>query len=348
MRQSFANRFSSRTEQASPYAVRGWLSWGVFICLVLGPSLLTSPRGFPLGGSAWGQASDPINDDDQIAALANQPPAEIAPGEVEERSPGIDLITLAKRGGLLMWPIGVMSILVVALAVERLVSFRRTKMVPGRLVRRLSQLMKDGGGQLDAEAAMVACRENRSAAATVISAMLMRTGRPLGEIEQAGHETAQRQADDHAGPIRWLNLAAAATPLMGLLGTVWGMIVAFHESSNLTSDRSRSEQLSEGIYTALVTTLAGLAVAIPAAIFAQYLENRLTKLFHRIENLAFSVAPSLEHYAGRMRMESDARLRPVDKANERSGTVVVPPVIARGSEGELRTRGASETTASKR
>ena len=82
-------------------------------------------------------------------------------------------------------------------------------------------------------------------------------------------------------------------PLMGLLGTVWGMIVAFHEATTLTPDRSRSEQLSEGIYTALVTTLAGLVVAIPAAILALYLENRLARLFHKVEKLAFDVAPGL-------------------------------------------------------
>lgn len=287
------------------------------------------------GQVAWGQASAP--DDDAIIAELSQPQPAAADEPGGDAGPtGIDLITLAKRGGVLMWPIGFMSILVVALVVERIVSFRRNRMVPRRLTRRLGQLIKDGVGNLDAEAAFVACRENRSAAATVIAAMLLRAGRPLGEIEQAGNEAAQRQADDHAGPIRWLNLAAAATPLMGLLGTVWGMIIAFHESSTLSSDRSRSEQLSEGIYTALVTTLAGLAVAIPAAICAQYLENRLTKLFHKIENLAFSVAPALEHYTGRQRLDADGRLRPIDRGVERGGErpvehvtpIMAPPVIA--------------------
>ena len=108
--------------------------------------------------------------------------------------------------------------------------------------------------------------------------------------------------------IRWLNLAAAATPLMGLLGTVWGMIVAFHESTTLTADRSRSEQLSEGIYTALVTTLAGLVVAIPAAILAQYLENRVANLFHKIEQFAFELAPALERFQGRKCLRNDGGL----------------------------------------
>ena len=83
------------------------------------------------------------------------------------------------------------------------------------------------------------------------------------------------------------------------------MIVAFHESTTLTADRSRSEQLSEGIYTALVTTLAGLVVAIPAAVLALYLENRLGKLFRRVEKLAFDIAPAVAQFHGRRRMDAN-------------------------------------------
>lgn len=264
----------------------------------------------PVSGFAQ---SAPIADDDaDIRELATPEPVE-APAASEAPPLGIDLITLIGRGGMFMWPIGFMSLLVVTLAVERLVSFRRRRMLPRQLVRRLAQLTRDGEDAFDPEAAFEACRENRSAAASVIAAMLMRTGRPLGEIEQAGSDTAQREADEHAGPIRWLHLAAAATPLMGLLGTVWGMIRAFHDSSVLMVERSRSEQLSEGIYIALVTTLAGLAVAIPAAIMAQYLENRLAKTFHRIEELAFTIAPALEPFVGRMRLDANARLRPINR-----------------------------------
>lgn len=284
-------------------------------------------------------------DDAELRALAN-PESEPLSEEAAQPPSGIDLITLIGQGGNFMWPIGVMSMLVVTLAVERMLSFRRRRMLPRKLVRRLDELMGDGGNAFDPEAAFQACLENRSAAANVIAAMLMRTGRPLDEIERTGSDTAQREADGHAGPIRWLNLAAAATPLMGLLGTVWGMIIAFHTSSALTADRSRSEQLSEGIYVALVTTLAGLAVAIPAAIIAQYLENRLVKIFHRIEELAFTVAPALERFQGRMRMDADARLRPIVQTPPRpssppqaaSAPPASPSAAARG-EAEKRSRG---------
>ncbi|TWU50765.1 colicin uptake protein TolQ [Rubripirellula tenax] len=230
----------------------------------------------------------------------------------EDATPsGIDLLTLISRGGAFMIPIGIMSFLVVALAVERFVSLRRRRIIPPRLKVRL-ETMLDPMDQFDPSLAHQSCLDFPSPAARVVHAMLQRTGQPLADIERAATEAIEREADQHASPIRWLTLAAAATPLMGLLGTVWGMIVAFHESTTLTADRSRSEQLSEGIYTALVTTLAGLVVAIPAAMLALYLENRLIKLFHRVEQLAFNVAPGIARFAGRRQMLSDGTMAKMD------------------------------------
>lgn len=247
-----------------------------------------------------------IVDEDELRSLAGD---DAAPTDAVEAEPtGVDLLSLIARGGGFMIPIGLMSVLVVTLAVERLVSLRTSKILPEALVRRLGELA-ESDRRFDPQEALKVCRERHSPAARVFGAMLMRTGQPLGEIERTGHETAQREADALAGPVRWLNLAAAATPLMGLLGTVWGMIKAFHESTTLTPDRSRSEQLSEGIYTALVTTLAGLAVAIPAAMLAQYLENRIAKLFHRIEEMAFNLAPGVGRFEGRGTLGTDGSLR---------------------------------------
>lgn len=232
-----------------------------------------------------------------------------------------------------MIPIGLMSLLVVTLAVERLLTLRRNKVLPQRLVDELEE-MADEPEHFNPVTAYQACGDYPSPASRVISAMLLRTGQSLGDIERTATESAQREADDYAGPIRWLNLAAAATPLMGLLGTVWGMIVAFHESTTLTPDRSRSEQLSEGIYTALVTTLAGLVVAIPAAILAQYLENRLSRLFHQIEELAFDIAPGLARFTGRQRLDPSGKMKPIDRMPmvNTAAPPLPPPVISEGDE----------------
>lgn len=235
---------------------------------------------------------------------------------------GIDMLSLITSGGRFMIPIGLMSLLVVTLAVERMLNLRRGKVIPKRLVRGLREL-NEPVSKFHPPAAYELCLDHPSPTATVVASMALRTGQPLGEIERTASETIQREADHYAAPIRWLNLAAAATPLMGLLGTVWGMIVAFHESTSLSADRSRSEQLSEGIYTALVTTMAGLAVAIPAAILAQYLENRVAKLFHEMEEFAFELAPGLARFVGHRRLDPSGALVPIE--NLATGETPPPP-----------------------
>lgn len=264
----------------------------------------------------------PINAAD-IQAVMNAEAETGPPVPVAEPS-GIDMLSLILSGGRFMIPIGLMSLLVVTLSVERLLSLRSGKIMPGRLVRQLRQL-SDPLESFDPPKAYQSCLENPSPLASVVASMLLRTGQPLGEIERTAAETIGREADRYASPVRWLSLAAAATPLMGLLGTVWGMIVAFHDSTSLSSDRSRSEQLSEGIYTALVTTLAGLAVAIPAAMFAQYLENRIAKLFHDIEQFAFDLAPGLARFAGRRRLDSDGQMMPIELVDAAKHHAASPP-----------------------
>lgn len=262
-------------------------------------------------------AAPGIVDAADIQSVMNDAP-DIQPGT--DQPTGIDLLSLIARGGRFMIPIGLMSMLVVTLAVERTLSLRTSRIIPKRLVRGLRE-MTVADDQFSPEQAQALCGQNPSPAARVVAAMLTRTGQPLGEIERTATETTQREAERYARPVRWLTLAAAATPLMGLLGTVWGMIVAFHESSTLTADRSRSEQLSEGIYTALVTTLAGLAVAIPAAILAQFLENRISKLFSRIEEIAFGVAPGLVRFVNRSRMNVSGKLQSIDSVPPPMGGV---------------------------
>ncbi|MDA8744160.1 MotA/TolQ/ExbB proton channel family protein [Rubripirellula amarantea] len=264
---------------------------------------------------------------DDIQSILNDEPEPQT--DAVAKPSGIDLLSLITRGGGFMIPIGIMSLLVVALAVERTLSLRTSKVMPRDLEADLRSLANPID-RFNPSIAMKVCDENPSPAASVITTMLLRTGQPLADIERAATDAIEREADRYASPIRWLTLAAAATPLMGLLGTVWGMIVAFHESTTLTAERSRSEQLSEGIYTALVTTLAGLAVAIPAAILALYLENRLAKLFHRLEEFCFDLAPGLSRFSGRQRLDLEGKLHPME-----FGTVPPPAVPVAGDSSPM-------------
>lgn len=212
-----------------------------------------------------------------------------------------NLLALVLKGGLLMVPILLMSILVIALVIERFLNLRERKILPKALVNELGQLAARKGG-FDPKAAYRVCQAHPSSASVVIRSMLLKVGRPQSEVERATSESCDREASRLYGNVRWLNLVAAVAPLIGLFGTVWGMIQAFFRTTQLTAGQNKSVFLAEGIYVALVTTLGGLAVAIPAAIFAHYFEGRIQSLFYRIEELLFNLMPQIERFEGRLRL----------------------------------------------
>ena len=208
---------------------------------------------------------------------------------------------LLLQGGWLMLPIALMLILAITFTVERCLGLRREKVLPHGLILDFGRRARAAGG-FDPRAAYRACQAHPSAAANVIRAMLLKTGRPLAEVEHTVSEASEREAARLYANVRWLNLAAAVSPLMGLLGTVWGMIVAFNATANLPEKASKAEVLADGIVVALVTTLGGLTVAIPAAIAAHFLEGRIQSLFREVDELLFNLLPQIEQYEGQLRV----------------------------------------------
>ena len=217
----------------------------------------------------------------------------------------INIFTLLVQGGVFMVPILLMSLLVVTFTIERFIGLRRDRVLPDALVTGLGELGGPQGG-FDPRKAYKLCQQYPSAAATVVRAMLLKIGRPHSELEHAVTEAGEREANRLYANVRWLILAAAVAPLLGLLGTVWGMIRAFHDTTQLTPDLNKADYLAEGIYVALVTTLGGLCVAIPAAIFAHYFEGRVQTLFHQIDEMLFNLMPQVERFEGRVRFGRQA------------------------------------------
>lgn len=215
-------------------------------------------------------------------------------------SDDLNLLTLLFRGGVFMIPLVALSVFVVAITVERALATRRSVVLPPGLVKDLAELGRASGG-FDPRGAYRVCQEFPSAAARVVQAMLTKVGRPQSEVEHTVAEASQREAERLHANVRWLVLAAQVAPLIGLLGTVWGMIQAFYDTTQLAPGQNKSEALSEGIYTALVTTLYGLIVAIPAAIAAHWFEGKIITQFHRIDELAFNLFPQVERFEGKVR-----------------------------------------------
>lgn len=215
-------------------------------------------------------------------------------------SESINIFKLLVQGGFFMIPILVMSLMVVTFVIERFLGLRRSKVLPDGLVAGLGRLGAPQGG-FDPRSAYKLCQQFPSSAANVVRAMLLKVGRPHSEVEHAVAEASEREANRLNTNVRWLTLAAAVAPLLGLLGTVWGMIHAFHNTTLLTPDVNKAEYLAKGIYVALVTTLGGLCVAIPAAIFAHHFEGRIQSLFHEVDEMLFNLMPQVERFEGRVR-----------------------------------------------
>ncbi len=240
---------------------------------------------------------------------------------------GLSFLALMMRGGWFMIPLGLLSILVVSLSIERALALRRDKMMPKRLVDELGRMAADEEG-FEPRRAYKLCQKFPSAAAKVVQTMLLKAGRPQQEIENSVAESAQREATKLYAAVSWLNLAAAVAPLIGLLGTVWGITQAFYVTTQMSAMENKGPALAEGIYTALVTTMIGLSIAIPAAVLAHIFENRIVSWFNRIDEMVLNLTPQLEPLEGRLRTSVDKKTSR-KPASESSGEQPEPATVPR-------------------
>jgi biopolymer transport protein ExbB len=229
-------------------------------------------------------------------------------------SSSINVLSLALRGGIFMIPIFCLSLLAGTMVIERFLGLRRNRILPEGLVAGLGQLA-GSQGTFDPRRAYKLCQEYPSAAANVIRAMLVKVGRPVAEIETSVSQASQREADKLYANVRWLNITTSLATMFGLLGTIQGMILAFHQLTGLAPNNDRVIALAGGIYTALVTTFAGLSVAIPSAFFSHLFEGKIQSAFREIDELVATLLPQLERYEGRLRFNrqpTDGEPRPTE------------------------------------
>lgn len=166
------------------------------------------------------------------------------------------------KGGIVMIPIGACSLACVALLAERAWSLRAAKVNPPGFRDGLVAALGAGG----AAGALAYCGQHPCPAARVAEAALKRWNQPLEQVEKHIAEAGQREAVGLRKYLRGLSVIAAVSPLLGLLGTIFGMIKAFQIVAASSEALGRTELLAGGIYEAMITTAAGLIVAIPATL----------------------------------------------------------------------------------
>jgi biopolymer transport protein ExbB len=242
-----------------------------------------------LGIAATAQAqggpadSETDADPDVFAAQAPLPGAPQRPtiGSIPTR-----MSEMFFTGGPVMWPIAICSIVAVAFGIERLVVLRRRRVIPKDFVTRFIAHLEEGS--LDRAGALKLCEENGSPVAEVFAHGIRKWAKPSVEVEQAIIDGGERQVSQLRKNLRALNAVATVTPLLGLLGTVFGMIDCFNRIAG-SSAMGKSEQLAGGIGMALISTAAGLSIAIPALMLYMYLAGRVDALVVEMDLLAQKV-----------------------------------------------------------
>jgi biopolymer transport protein ExbB len=192
------------------------------------------------------------------------------------------------RGGFMMVPIILGSVLALTIIIERFWVLQRDKVFPERFLRRMEEMVKDE----KISEALGACRENESTVARILTAGLENTGRPRQEIQEALQLAGRRETSVLSRWVGALGAIAALEPLMGLLGTVLGLIEAFREVETLKVVGNPSV-VAAGVWQALITTAAGLIIAIPTYAFYRYFRARVSKLVMEMEQSAFGMLQQL-------------------------------------------------------
>ncbi len=201
------------------------------------------------------------------------PPAPVIPTR--------SMFDMLLAGGPLMIPIVLASFVMLLIVFERLICLRRRRVVPRLFVERLLLQLREGA--LDRNDALERCEEDSSYVARVFAAAVRKWGKPAVDVEQAVLDEGERIANVLRRYLRVLNGVSTVSPLLGLLGTVWGMIQAFNVIA-VSPAMGRAEMLAGGISVALITTAAGLLVAIPALIFYLYFVGRVDSLVMEIDS----------------------------------------------------------------
>ncbi len=174
------------------------------------------------------------------------------------------------------------SVIGVWSVIERLVVLRRRRVIPRAFVDRF--LMHLRAGRMDKAEALAVCQQNQSPMAEIFMHGVRKWGRPSVELEQAVIDGGERQVTQLKKGLRVLNGVSTLSPLIGLLGTVVGMIKSFNDIATAGA-MGQTQTLANGIALALLTTAVGLIIAIPAMAAYLYLAGRIDSIVMEMDRL---------------------------------------------------------------
>jgi len=264
------------------------------------------------------KAQDPVLEPPGDAARVKLEPAPSPAGETAAKATpknptGVGrqtILALFARANPMLWLLGLCSIVTVGYTLERLIGLRRGRVIPRDFVNRFLERLTTG--KLDRDRAIELCRANESPAARIFGHAVRYWGQPASTIRQAVDLDAAREVLDLRRNVRVLNGTATLAPLLGLLGTVVGMIQSFDAIGSRVG-AGKSEALAQGISLALISTAIGLGIAVVSVAAYYYLLNRVDLLVRELDDhirqvidtiSAESLRPSVDRRIDHVRSES--------------------------------------------
>lgn len=201
------------------------------------------------------------------------------------------MIDLIAKGGVFMYPIILCSIIALAVFLERLWVLRRKHIIPDEFIRNVGELLR----HQKVSEALFLCQGDTSSISNIFSAGLKNIGRGMWLVKEGIEDRGGREAvilEKHVGILATI---ANLTPLLGLLGTVSGMIKTFNVIS--VQGVGNPTALAGGIAEALITTATGLCVAIPTLVCHRILRDKAESLIFEMEENSLKIIEIMENYS---------------------------------------------------
>ena len=190
----------------------------------------------------------------------------------------MDFFTMAVKGGWLMIPLLLLSILGVYIFIERFLAIKKASIIDPSFMNSIRENMIQG----KIDAALAQCQANNTPISHMIEKGIKRIGRPLNDIQASIENVGNLEISKLEKGISILATIAGGAPMIGFLGTVLGMVEAFFRMSSAGNNLDIS-LLSGGIYVAMITTVGGLIVGIPALFGYNYLVSYINKVIFTME-----------------------------------------------------------------
>ncbi|HEX3448591.1 MAG TPA: MotA/TolQ/ExbB proton channel family protein [Isosphaeraceae bacterium] len=290
MHQLLPFRRSDKTE-------RRWL----LFCLLSGLLVWAAWEGHGLVNAQEAAKPDAAAKD---APPAKEEKADAAPAEPEgaaksAAAPTGNGTAPPARENMLQWairasgPIGafllVLSIYFTALVIRLFMEFRITEAVPPALVEKLETAIRDKKFQ----DAYDVCKDNDSFLARLVRTGIANLPNGRAEAKEAMETATEEIVTSLEMKISYLAIIGTLGPMIGLVGTIWGMIMSFQEIATAAGAQPRPEKVAEGISTALFITLEGVSLSVPAIFFFAYFRNRIAQMTMEASRVADRTITSL-------------------------------------------------------